>query len=172
MNPKILWLIFLALLIKSRSIFIHLRDEDYKYTTPPPNLIPYYSSTTYEDKNSFLYSLYNSFDREFLLLVSKTLISNIHYFDPRLYISNDGGLTLRAHQIKVDGNPIFITDVIPIKNYMFCMSSMNNTFLYMDREFNEMYFQTFEEDAQMSPHQFYASYILKLVPQPHNLIVS
>ncbi|KII66288.1 hypothetical protein RF11_14718 [Thelohanellus kitauei] len=125
----------------------------------------------FEDTNRDLKVISNTFDLDFMFIITKNVHSNdIANEKPGMFISNDGGRNIKRHQIMNRGNPVYITEIISLKRYMFCLSEINLTFVYMDKYLNEIHMQTFEEHDQISPHLTHEEYMSKLSLQTNTKV--
>ncbi|KII62714.1 hypothetical protein RF11_11478 [Thelohanellus kitauei] len=91
--------------------------------------------------------------------------TNINEKDQIIYVSNDGGRTVIGRRIMNKGLPVYLTSIQLLQDHMFCVSDINSTFVYIDRNFKESHFVTYEKNALLFPHPTKGQYIAKLVPE-------
>ncbi|KII67509.1 hypothetical protein RF11_01665 [Thelohanellus kitauei] len=114
----------------------------------------------------------NKYNTDFIFLKQASNKGNDEIDEPFIFASNDGGRTFDINRFTVDGRPLHISRVIPTKDYMFCISDTNLTFVYIDINLKESHINTFEENAQVTPHPYFVNFVAKLVPEKNSEVCS
>ncbi|KII72236.1 hypothetical protein RF11_08658 [Thelohanellus kitauei] len=153
------------MLLQLSAMWDQMNNVDYEVFEAPDHLIPDYSFSRFRDSNKVLTSVFNAYDREFMFIISKSATNpDIYKTKPLLFVSNDGGKTMKQHQVMNEGRPVYITKIIASRRFMFCISEINSTFVYIDRYFNEIHMQKYEFMCEIFLHHVYEEYIIKLYP--------
>ncbi|KII68694.1 hypothetical protein RF11_16527 [Thelohanellus kitauei] len=80
-----------------------------------------------------------------------------------LVYSKDGGRDIGIITIFVKKKHLIISEVLSVKDHVFCKSIENSTFLYINPQLNSTISSTFSRYADVFPHYFYPRYVLQLV---------
>ncbi|KII70310.1 hypothetical protein RF11_15881 [Thelohanellus kitauei] len=78
-------------------------------------------------------------------------------------VSEDGGKSFVIWRLADAGKVVYFDQLIPIKDSLFGISSINRTFIYVNSKAEAFSVQRFEANSLIIPSHFLPSFIYKLV---------
>ncbi|KII72320.1 hypothetical protein RF11_05755 [Thelohanellus kitauei] len=139
--------------------------DDYDYSIPPPHLVPLYKNIYFENKNYKLRISIQSTDKKILFILFTGKNQNTEGNKSLLLGSNDGGNHFQTLNLSLNGESVSINEMVPVKGYLFCYSTLKSTLAYFDKELNGFHIHKYHNDGTLTPHRFYPQYIFQLVPE-------
>ncbi|KII60418.1 hypothetical protein RF11_02375 [Thelohanellus kitauei] len=139
--------------------------DDYNLKDPPTNLAPTFSQLSLDYKThkaDFTQQTHNPNIVSIVIWPTSHNLTSNDKATTKLLVSTNGAKSFSSYEVYIDGEPIYVKKVVPLKGYMFCLSLSNDSFFYIDNNLKRTNIVKFSKDVLIAPHLYHPKYIYKL----------